>query len=153
MSAKAIPFLYFRSSNCDQKHMRLLLKYSPLVLALALTFCSEGDNAEKALQGKWKANWKTSKEAFPDVSDDIAMTMEGWVEFIDDEVTITAYGYPGCIFSADTLEHSQKWALRNDTLELLNEGDVHGIAYLMKEKSGNHVQLVLMGDIFLDLTR
>ena len=133
--------------------MRLLLKYSVLLVALTFTFCSEGEQTKKALQGKWKANWTTSKEAFPDVSDEIAMTMEGWIEFNNDEVTITAYGYPGCIFSADTLEHSQKWAMRNDTLELLNEGDAHGIAYLMEERSDDHIQLVLMGDIFLNLTR
>ncbi|WP_416867819.1 MAG: hypothetical protein ACMVP2_11735 [Imperialibacter sp.] len=133
--------------------MRRLLTYAVVLVALTLTFCSEGDKTQKALQGKWKANWTTSKEAFPDVGDDIALTMEGWIEFNADEVTITAYGYPGCIFSADTLKHSQKWALRNDTLELLNEGDKHGIAYLMKEKSDDHIQLVLMGDIFLDLTR
>ncbi len=133
--------------------MRSLFKYSVIIVVVAFSSCTDNDSSQKHLQGKWKADWKTSKEAFPDVSDDIAMTMEGWIEFDDDEVTITAYGYPGCIFSADTLKHSQKYAMRNDTLELLNDGDLHGIAYLMKEKSKDHIQLVLMGDIFLDLTR
>lgn len=133
--------------------MRNLLKYSAVLVALGLTFCAENESREKAMHGKWKADWKTSKEAFPDVDDDVALTMEGWVEFTNDEVTITAYGYPGCIFSSDTLRHSQKWALRNDTLELLNEGDLHGITYLVREATDEHIQLVLMGDIFLNLTR
>jgi len=133
--------------------MRFFLRYSIVAVAVVFTSCTRQSDESLPFQGKWKASWKTSKEAFPDVSDDIAMTMEGWVEFDNDEVTITAYGYPGCIFSTDTLEHSQKWTVRHDTLELLNEGDVHGIAYLMKETSDDHIELVLMGDIFLDLTR
>lgn len=133
--------------------MRSLFKCSAALIVLGLTFCTEKETTQKALQGKWKADWTTSKEAFPDVSNDVALTMEGWVEFTNDEVTITAYGYPGCIFSTDTLRHSQKWQLKNDTLELLNDGDLRGITYMVKEKADDHIQLVLMGDIFLDLTR
>lgn len=133
--------------------MRSLLKCPAVLILLGLISCTENESTQKALQGKWKADWRTSKEAFPDVSDDVALTMEGWVEFTNDEVTITAYGYPGCIFSTDTLHHSQKWQLKNDTLELLNDGDLRGITYMVKEKAGDHIQLVLMGDIFLDLTR
>lgn len=121
--------------------------------AFLLSYCSDKDKTGNILEGKWKATWKTTKEAFPEVSSDIALTMEGWVDFNNDKVTITAYGYPGCIFSADTLEHSQKWVLKNDTLELLNEGDIHGISYLLKEKSNDNIELVLMGDIYLSLSR
>jgi len=124
-----------------------------LSLFVLFTFCNDKNSEKSLFQGKWKANWSTSKEAFPEVGNDVALNMEGWVEFDEDEVTITAYGFPGCIFSADTLTHSQKWVLRSDTLELLNEGDMRGISYLLKEKTDSRVQLVLMGDIFLDLTR
>lgn len=124
-----------------------------LSLFFLLTYCSDKKSEKSLFEGKWKANWSTSKEAFPEVGNEVALKMEGWVEFDNDEITITAFGYPGCIFSADTITHSQKWVLRSDTLELLNEGDRRGISYLLKEKSDSRIRLVLMGDIFLDLTR
>ncbi len=132
---------------------RLLFRSALIGSVFLLSYCSDKDKADSMLEGKWKATWKTSKEAFPEVGTDVALTMDGWVDFNNDKVTITAYGYPGCIFSADTLEHSQKWVLKNDTLELLNEGDIHGISYLLKEKSDDNIELVLMGDIYLSLTR
>lgn len=124
-----------------------------VAVLVSLSNCSEREPSQKHLQGTWKANWTTSRAAFPEVDEEVALTMEGWVEFDDDEITITAYGYPGCIFSADTLRHSQKWVIKKDTLELLNDGDMHGISYIVRQNSADHVQLVLMGDIYLDLTR
>ena len=131
------------------------LFFRPVLISTAflMCFCSNGDQPGQILEGKWKATWKTSREAFPEVGEDISFSMEGWVDFESDDVTITAYGYPGCIFSADTLQHSQKWVLKNDTLEMLNEGDVRGISYLLKQKSEDSIELVLMGDIYVSLTR
>lgn len=132
---------------------RLFFKPTLLVFIALAGSCSEGDSNSKVLEGRWKATWQTSYEAFPGVGNEVSLTMDGWIDFNNDQVTVTAYGYPGCIFSSDTLRHSQKWLLKNDTLELINEGDLHGISYYLKHMSKDTVELVLMGDIFLRLSR
>lgn len=133
---------------------KLLLLLFLLSVGLLFTRCSQ-NNAGEDLIGKWEANWKTSKNAFPNVKNNVSFTMNGLMEFEpnDQSVTITAYGYPGCIFSSDTLRHSQKWKVKSDTLELLNDGDIHGITYLIKKKSQDKIELVLMGDIMIELSR
>ena len=81
--------------------------------------------------------------------------MNGKFEFGQEgNVTISAYGHQGCIFSSDTLVHSLNWDLKNDTiLNLLNENDVHGMTYSVLNLSADKMKLQLMEDIFLDLEK
>lgn len=104
--------------------------------------------------GDWKAQWVTDPASYPDVDPATNFTMNG--KFIFEEtgkLTIVAYGYPKCIFSSDTLSHSLNWELKNDTLKLINENDIHGMTYQVKELQADKIKLQLMEDIFLFLTR
>ena len=79
--------------------------------------------------------------------------MDGELIFYPDSVQINAFGFPGCIFSSDTLRHSLKWVISSDTLNLLNEDDVYGMSYTIKSITDETVELQLMDDILLTLSK
>ncbi|MFY0651451.1 MAG: hypothetical protein JXQ96_05430 [Cyclobacteriaceae bacterium] len=112
------------------------------------------DNAEEEVVGTWKAEWETDPASYPGVEPSTKFTMDGQFEFNDEGiVTIAAYGHEGCIFSSDTLIHSLNWILKNDTLRLVNENDVHGMTYSVISRSADKMKLQLMEDIFLNLEK
>ncbi len=132
--------------------MRLLF----LIIATSLVWsCSNknSDESESLLIGTWNAQWITDPASFPGVSDIKSYSMDGEITFYPDSVEISAYGFPGCIFSSDTLRHSLKWVISNDTLSFLNEDDVYGMSYTIKGIKENAVELQLMDDIFLNLKK
>ena len=104
--------------------------------------------------GTWKAQWVTDPASYPGVDPSVDFTMDGKFKFDSDgKVTISAYGHKGCIFSSDTLVHSLNWKLKNDTLKLVNENDIHGMTYKVLNLSSDKMKLQLMDDIFLNLDR
>tara|TARA_R110000868_G_scaffold100896_1_gene277709 strand:- start:978 stop:1412 length:435 start_codon:yes stop_codon:yes gene_type:complete len=104
--------------------------------------------------GNWQAQWVTDPSSYPDVDPSVNFTMDGKFEFDSKgKVTISAYGYKGCIFSSDTLVHSLNWKLKNDTLQLVNENDMHGMTYSVLNLSAETMKLQLMDDIFLNLNK
>lgn len=104
--------------------------------------------------GQWRAQWDTDPSGFGDAPSSSIFTMDGYFSFSGaDDVTVTAYGFPGCIFSSDTLSHTLKWKISNDTLSLINEGDVYGINYQIKELTDRKILLQLMDDIYITLER
>jgi len=104
--------------------------------------------------GKWQAQWVTDPGSYPDVDPSVNFTMDGKFEFdAKGKVTISAFGYKGCIFSSDTLVHSLNWELKNDTLQLINENDIHGMTYSVLNLSTETMKLQLMDDIFLNLNK
>lgn len=123
-------------------------------LLLALWACSGGDekNAHSGVLGSWNAKWSTSPAAFPGV-ENVEFEMDGVVDFFSDSVAIAAFGYKGCIFSEDTLQHSLEWRISNDTLHLINKNDVYGMTYKILEMEEAKIELMLMDDIFLTLTK
>lgn len=126
-----------------------------LLFILWLSACGTTDK-EKAtglLDGQWTAQWDTDPASFPEVADASIYTMNGHFEFNGDQVTVTAYGFPGCIFSTDTLSHTLSWKLSGDTLSLVNEGDIYGMTYQVLSQKDNLVRLQLMEDITVTLTR
>jgi len=138
--------------------MSLYPKLSFLLVLLVFGCTTSGEKTGSALDqpwvGKWKAEWKTEPEAFPDVSGIEKFSMNGNLTFDSDgSVEIAAFGFPGCIFSSDTLEHELTWQVKNDTLNLRSVDDPYGIPYNIIELSGKKVELRLMGDITLTLTR
>jgi hypothetical protein len=120
-----------------------------------LSACSQSssERSQKALSGLWTAQWDTDPGAFPEVSDASIYTMNGSFNFVDEEVTVTAFGFPGCIFSTDTLSHSLNWILKNDTLSLVNEGDIYGMTYRVLDMNDEMVRLQLMDDITVTLSK
>lgn len=102
--------------------------------------------------GDWSANWETPAESYPGI-ENMSFTMDGNFIFTSDSLTVKANGFDGCIFNSDTLSHTQSWYVSNDTLFLLNEPDMPGMTYLIKSKSKNKVELQLMEDIFVTLTK
>ena len=130
--------------------MKNALKFC--VLLAFLWSCGNNENDKTLVLGSWKADWKTEPESFPDI-EDVDLTMDGQVVFTTDSVSITAYGYPGCIFSSDTLTHSLTWKMSNDSLHLINDEEIYGISYKILTMSSAKVELQLMDDIYLTLSK
>ena len=114
---------------------------------LSLLSCSD----DHKLEGTWDAIWETSPESFGKIDGIKNFTMNGKFIFHGDSITIIANGYKGCVFGVDTIKHSQKWNLQNDTLYLVNETNLKGISYLIRSKDENYIELQLMEDIFIHL--
>ena len=131
-------------------------KIYPLLLIIALASCS-GTNSEKAnnsskWKGEWKAEWETPPESYPGV-EDMEFYMNGQFTFTEDSLTVTVNGYPGCIFNVDTISHTQAWKVSGDTLLLYNDPELPGMTYLIKTMSDDQIQLQLMEDIFVTLSK
>lgn len=127
-----------------------------ILLVIFLNACKTPKEIQESniFDGRWVAQWDTDPAGFPDISDKSIFTMDGYFEFFEeDKVTVTAFGFPGCIFSNDTLSHTLFWQIQNDTLSLINEGDVYGISYKINEMSSKKIQLQLMEDIFITLSK
>jgi hypothetical protein len=122
-------------------------------LILILVSCDTHKKPSQRLLGEWSATWSMQPEAFPDVHDQ-TFVMNGKVDFLEEgSVKILAFGYPGCIFSSDTLLNQLQWRLQNDTINLINDADQFNLSYRIMEMSETLVQLELMEDIHLTLTR
>ena len=125
-------------------------KIIPLSLMIFSLFsCSD----ELKLEGTWDAIWETSPESFGKINGIENFTMNGKFIFHGDSITIIAHGYKGCIFGVDTIKHSQKWKVQNDTLYLLNKTNLRGISYFVRSKNEDFIELQLMEDIFIHLKK
>ncbi len=135
--------------------MKFLNNIPVLFILAILVACSTGEKEETSelLEGEWVAQWDTDPSSFPEVSGASIYTMNGNFHFDRDEVTVTAFGFPGCIFSTDTLSHTLNWKLSNDTLSLVNEGDIYGMTYRVLEINSDQVKLKLMDDITVTLSK
>ena len=133
--------------------MRNTIRWALLLLIAGACSSPETRSALDMLDGSWDAQWDTNPAAFPDVSDVSIFTMNGSFTFRDDQVTVKAQGFPGCIFSTDTLSHTLSWQLKNDTLSLINEGDIYGMTYKVLVINEKQIKLQLMDDIFVTLSR
>ncbi|MEQ9301653.1 MAG: hypothetical protein RIF33_23945 [Cyclobacteriaceae bacterium] len=130
--------------------------YIPFMFFLVILVGCSPDKKEEAsdlLEGEWIAQWDTDPSSFPEVPDASIYTMNGNFRFQEDEVTVTAFGFPGCIFSTDTLSHTLNWNMSNDTLSLVNDGDIYGMTYRVLEMKDKQVRLQLMDDITVTLLR
>lgn len=124
-----------------------------LILTGLLLSCS--NNKSTQLEGTWDVQWITDSASYPDVDTSMNFTMNGKFTFDDNgKLTIDAYGYEYCIFGSDTLSHTLNWKIENDTLlSTYNDKDLHGISYHITKLSDNKVELQMMEDILLHLTR
>jgi hypothetical protein len=123
-----------------------------LIIFLVMNACISSKKKEEIIIGEWEAEW----EAMPQegVAKDICRQMKGRVKFLaDGKVEMTGYGHQGCIFSEDTLKNNLHWKFEQEYLSLQNVQDPFQMEYKVKEFSDNQVQLVLMQDIILKLSR
>ena len=134
--------------------MRLKTKafFSLIFLIFVLIGCSP--SKEEILVGEWDAQWVTDPASYPGMDPSTNFTMNGkFLISAEGEITINAYGYSNCIFGEDTLKHSQKWSLANDTLNLFNSPGQYGMTYKVLEITESKVKLQQLDDIFVYLTK
>lgn len=130
-----------------------------LIIILAIVFSACSGGSEKSSDqpegwvGEWQATWTTDPASFEGVEGLTDFTMPGVVTFDPEQVNIKAYGFEGCVFSKDTLDHSLKWKVQNDSLILINDEDTPGMIYQIKEQTAERIHLQLMEDIFLTLEK
>lgn len=80
--------------------------------------------------------------------------MGGQMVFNEDgKVYIEALGYPGCIFSSDTIKNDLMWKVNNDSLHIFNQNDQFKLSYLINKASNNLIELQLLDDIFVTLKK
>lgn len=130
-------------------------KLIPILLIVAACG-SEKEDAKKErpseFVGVWSAKWETPAESYPDLTD-TEFYMNGEFTFTGDSLTIENNGFPGCIFNVDTIAHTQSWYVSNDTLFLYNDPEVLGMSYQIKAKTEGKIELQLMDDIFVTLSK
>ncbi len=80
--------------------------------------------------------------------------MNGVWEFNNgEEMSITTYGFKGCIFGEDTLKHSQNWKISNDTIYLLNDEEIASLTCKILSQDDSNIKLQLYSDIYVNLTK
>lgn len=128
------------------------------ILALFLVACSSGGESDSNHPaewiGEWKAEWETPPESpsYAGITD-MEFYMDGKFIFTNDSLTVQNNGYPGCIFAIDTLKHTQLWSISNDTLLTFNKPKTSVLTYNIKSVSDDRIELQLLEDIFVTLTR
>lgn len=124
------------------------------VLFLFVTGCSSKKSKNDTLIGEWNAHWETTAdESLPGIDGD-NLKMNGDIKFMNNgKVEISAYGFDGCIFSDDTLKNTLNWKLDDTVLRFIDNGDEHGLPYTINKFTNNELQLTLLEDIKLTLSR
>ncbi len=131
------------------------MKKHIVILALVILASCTNSTSERpeGWDGEWTATWVTDPASFEGIDGITDYTMPGKVTFNGDQVNIKAFGFEGCVFSKDTLDHSLTWKVSNDSLILINDEDTPGMVYTIKEKTDSKIRLQLMEDIFLNLEK
>ncbi|SNS48277.1 hypothetical protein SAMN05421640_0334 [Ekhidna lutea] len=130
------------------------LFFIPFIVVIACGSPSNEKTANRPSEwhGEWLAEWETPPESYPGI-EDMEFYMNGSFRFTADSLTVTANGYPDCIFNVDTLSHTQSWYVSSDSLFLVNEPGSPGMTYRVASKSEDRIKLQLMDDIFVTLTK
>ncbi len=109
------------------------------------------ENFNSLFIGKWHAVWIIKNSEY---SNGRNGNMKGQMEFHENGVVgIEARGYPGCIFSSDTIKNELMWKVSNDSLYLYNPNDHFRLSYLIQKASDSTIELKLLDDIFVTLKR
>ncbi len=130
--------------------------FYPILFFLVIACSSKNSTVERPQEwvGEWKAEWETPPES-PSYAgiEDMEFYMDGKFVFTDDSLTVQNNGYPGCIFAVDTLQHTQSWKISNDTLFSYNDPESPGMTYKVTSITENRIELQLMEDIFITLSK
>lgn len=120
---------------------------STLLLMISASF-NTVQNQQEQFKGRWEALWQIKNTTR---SNDI---MQGYMDFkANGQMEITAYGYPGCLFSNDTIYNELRWQVLGDSLILYSNQDRFNLTYIVQKVSPNEVLLQLMDDIYITLKR
>ena len=133
------------------------LRFSlPMISAIIFLIggCNSKLNKEQEILGEWNACWETDfDESMPELTSS-NLKMDGIINFMPDgKVEISAFGYKGCIFSDDTLKNVLNWKLEDSILRFIDSGDEHGLPYTISKFTTNELQLTLLEDISLTLSK
>jgi len=128
-------------------------KYFQIIFLVVLASCGSNKEQPAGWEGEWVATWETDPASFEGIEGITDFTMPGKIVFDGDRVNIQAYGFEGCVFSKDTLDHTLNWKVRQDSLILINDEETPGMVYQIKEQSDKKIRLQLMEDIFLTLNK
>lgn len=127
-----------------------ILPISGIILILFLTSFRFIQNFNNLLTGKWDVNWTIKGSDLSTTNNN----MKGRMVFHKNGiVNIEANGYPGCIFSSDTIKNELMWKVNNDSLYLYNQTDQFKLSYFIQKASDKTIELKLLDDIFLTLKR
>lgn len=124
-----------------------------LVFAVLIGCSSPPIQDSSLIQGKWKAKWTTDPAGYGELANELKFEMDGSFNFDENELTIAVFGYKGCVFGADTLEHTLAWKISGDTLELQNSPKEPGIQYKILSQTDSELKLQLVEDIFITLSK
>lgn len=127
---------------------------SILMLLIAAPSCESSKKTEtESIVGEWSAEWSTNPEAFQEL-DGKNLSMNGKLVFNQDGyVEISAFGFPGCVFSSDTILNKLDWHVENDTINLINKTDLFSLSYKINKLNDSLIELEMMQDIYLTLRR
>jgi len=128
------------------------------ILLAVITFHFAGCQSEMKsfdnFTGAWNAHWAVEDTDELSDLDSSLLRMNGKLVFSPDgKVEISAFGFDGCIFSEDTAREVLDWKSDNLELTLIDEGNDHGISYTITSLTKNEIDLVLLNDIHLKLSR
>lgn len=135
---------------CSTNNTSNMKKILGLFLVV-LVGCTSSEN--EGWGGKWQAKWTTDPAGYGELAKDLKFEMDGSFDFKDEKLTISAFGYSGCVFGTDTLEHTILWKISGDTLELQNTEDEPGIQYKILNVTDYEISLQLVEDIFITLSK
>jgi len=103
--------------------------------------------------GHWKAQWSMSKNNQFVLSSDKSSSMHGLFSFEKEgSVSIKGFGHPDCLFSEDTISYTANWFTTTTQL-FIGHNEENKFNYDIKSIKNNEIQLTLLGDISLILTK
>jgi len=122
-----------------------------ILFLVALVGCTSSEN--EIFQGTWQAKWTTDPAGYGELAKELEFEMDGSFDFDEEKLTVSAFGYEGCVFGTDTLRHTISWKISGDTLELQNTPDEPGIQYKILSQTDSEIKLQLVEDIFITLSK
>lgn len=145
--------------------MKKMKKALFVIIILSVAACTQTNTTESKYaeavnndrpafwNGVWTATWETDPASFENIPGITDFTMPGKFIFKGDSVNIKAFGFEGCVFSKDTLDHALIWKVSGDSLILINDEETPGMVYNIKAANEEKISLQLMDDIFLTLEK
>lgn len=113
----------------------------------------ENFNLSENIIGRWEARWEMTGKEVEDYAPR-QRKMAGEMAFFENgEVKVTSYGFKGCVFMTDTSVNTMNWKIENQVLRFMDKRDVHGIPYNIEQADVDKIQLSIMENIHLTLTR
>ena len=128
---------------------------STLLVFLYLMLLTQSDYRTKSdtFLGDWKAQWSISSNDKLVKDTSASFVMNGVFSFHNNgSVVIKGFGYPGCIFSEDTIMYQTRWFLNLDQLVIGND-KTNQFSYQIETADSDHIKLLLLGDIHLILDK